>query len=254
MSRVRQGDMVAVMGPQGVTTYSPVLMMLHASPATDTHFVQLRTGSGEKLTLTPSHLLLKEEQANLNGNKTKPIKLVTSAVFADKIVKGDNLLVNRNSSSSVTVQSVYEVTSVRDKGVFAPLTAEGNIIVDGIVVSCYAVIDSQSIAHWAFLPVRIYYRIKGVTVTVFEAVGLMPYINKGDNNSSLVYQRNWKPRLKAADIIKEYVSVPSNFSNTILNTENSINSAEFSIHWYPKLLYSLARFLLPNHLIYNHEW
>jgi hypothetical protein len=39
-------------------------------------------------------------------------------------------------------------------GVYAPLTAAGNIVVDGILASCYALVDSQSVAHAAFAPIR----------------------------------------------------------------------------------------------------
>jgi hypothetical protein len=39
-------------------------------------------------------------------------------------------------------------------GFYAPLTTEGNIVVDGVLTSCYGIINIEFIAHAAFAPVR----------------------------------------------------------------------------------------------------
>ena len=38
-------------------------------------------------------------------------------------------------------------------GVYAPLTARDNVMVDNVLDMCYSQIDSQATAHWAFDPV-----------------------------------------------------------------------------------------------------
>ena len=49
---------------------------------------------------------------------------------------------------------VVAVEAEARRGVYAPLTAAGNLVVDGVLASCYALVDSQAVAHAAFAPVR----------------------------------------------------------------------------------------------------
>ena len=39
-------------------------------------------------------------------------------------------------------------------GVYSPLTSQGNIIVDGVLASCYSDFDSHAIQHVAWAPFR----------------------------------------------------------------------------------------------------
>jgi hedgehog protein len=48
------------------------------------------------------------------------------------------------------------------EGYAAPLTMSGTILVDGILASCYASIESQTIAHTVMAPVRWWYSIHGM--------------------------------------------------------------------------------------------
>ena len=54
------------------------------------------------------------------------------------------------------------VVNVEEKdqlGVYAPLTSQGNIIVDDILASCYSDFDSHELQHMVFLPFRWMYRL-----------------------------------------------------------------------------------------------
>merc|ERR1719411_1113449 len=59
------------------------------------------------------------------------------------------------AGGSLVPSRVISVETVVDSGVYAPLTARGNLVVDDVLASCYAQIDSQETAHLAFAPVRL---------------------------------------------------------------------------------------------------
>ena len=59
-------------------------------------------------------------------------------------------------------------------GVYAPLTEEGNIVVDGILASCYAVVD-HDIAQAAMKPIRWYADI--MKLVFGDENGVSTYVN-----------------------------------------------------------------------------
>ncbi|KAJ8963617.1 hypothetical protein NQ314_005517 [Rhamnusium bicolor] len=81
-------------------------------------------------------------------------------VYAKKINIGDNLLVS-DSNNTIVEDSVVQIKPIIKTGVYALFTKVGTLAaVNDIIVSCYATVDSQSLAHWAFLPVRLVWNIK----------------------------------------------------------------------------------------------
>lgn len=105
-------------------------------------FVKMVTDGGATITATPAHLILVWA------------KQKTDYVFADTIQEGDFVLVNVNGT--LRPQKVINVSATLGKGVFAPLTKEGTVVVDSVAASCYALIDSQLLAHLSFVPWRTY--------------------------------------------------------------------------------------------------
>lgn len=66
--------------------------------------------------------------------------------------ENDFLLVNVNNN--LEPQRVTEVRAVLSRGFIAPLTREGTVVVDSVAASCYALVNSQSLAHISFMPFR----------------------------------------------------------------------------------------------------
>lgn len=130
------------MDSAGNAVFSEVLMFMDRAPDKSREFVRLRTDGGATLTVTPAHLLL----------VWQPQQSLTKYQFADQIEEGHHLLVNVNGT--LMPQRVVEITAELQIGVYAPLTALGTVVVDSIAASCYALVDSQDIAHWSFAPVR----------------------------------------------------------------------------------------------------
>ena len=195
MSQVRLGDKLQSVDGQGNLVYSEVLMFLDREPEERSRFVTLRTEEGTELTLTSSHLVYAGAPDCGSLQCMRP-------VYAGNVELGHTLMTREDRMMARTVVSV---TSSHHTGVFAPLTRAGNVVVDGVLASCYAVIDSQKIAHTAFAPVRWYYSLKHTLATIVAS------------------------------------SEPSSEPRTL--------SVSSGIHWYPSMLYSLARLVLPSHLV-----
>lgn len=130
------------MDTNGNTVYSEVLMFLDRDENTTREFVILTTDVGAKIKLTPGHLIL----------VWKTSTQITKYMFADQVEENDLLLVNLNNT--LIPRRVVHIDAELHAGVYAPLTKEGTIIVNSITASCYALVDSQSIAHWSFMPIR----------------------------------------------------------------------------------------------------
>ncbi len=154
MSEVRPGDRVLAVNPDtGELAFSPVLLFLDRDPEEARRFVTLATEDGRRVTLTPTHLVYAARRAEDDDEEEEVEGREFSALFAGDLSPGD-LLLTKSSSGELGASLVSSVTASRRGGVFAPLTEHGNLVVDGVVASCYAVVDSQSVAHAAFWPLR----------------------------------------------------------------------------------------------------
>lgn len=225
-----------VMREDGSLAFSPVLLFLHRDPRVSRSFLRLTTASGTALTLTSSHLIFLLE-GNLAPTATPTVEDALQhggVVLAGRVESGDFLLVA--SEGGVKLEKVVGVSHQADAGVFAPLTAEGTVVVDGVVASCYAVIDSQAIAHWAFLPVRLYINLREAVLTLLRAMGGLAPPLKAEapvyrTSNSTADSVRWREGEGAANSLREGEAV--------------------HIHWYPRMLYTVASWLLPTHLVYS---
>lgn len=77
-------------------------------------------------------------------------------MFASSIKPGDYVYsLDKQVLPSLHVEVVTKIGRVKVQGAYAPLTAEGTIVIDNIVASCYAVLDDQQFLHAAFAPLRL---------------------------------------------------------------------------------------------------
>ncbi|XP_012056737.1 PREDICTED: sonic hedgehog protein A [Atta cephalotes] len=205
---VRLGDRIAAVDSRGDVVYSEVIAFLDRSPSERRQFIRLTTKSGRVLTLTPAHL----------------VPMESGSVFAANVQPGDKILVSDADVASAKNEvdnrlrwdSVNETKLVIEEGVYAPLTMEGNLFVDDVVASCYAIVNSQSLAHYSFLPLRIWH-----SVTSFF--------------------------LQRLDDVKYFATR----HNDVSRTESTMRGEQEGIHWYASVLYSLSFYVLPSKMIYN---
>ena len=148
MSRLSLSDRVLTVDAAGRFAYSPVFMFLHRDADLVTSFYTVETAAGRTITLTPDHLV---HAADSPDGAARP-------TFARNVREGRYLHVRADNGTRVASR-VTRVTSRTRAGVFAPLTKDGTIVVDDVIASCYAVIDSQTVAHACFAPLRLLYDV-----------------------------------------------------------------------------------------------
>ncbi|KAF7656884.1 hypothetical protein LDENG_00035190 [Lucifuga dentata] len=146
----------------GNLVYSEVLAFLDRDPLTQKLFYVLRVEGGISLSLTAAHLLFVS-----SGNCTEgaePGHGTLRTVYASEARVGQCVLVaEREGGQKGRFSRIIRVSAGVNHGAFAPLTKHGTVVVNGVVASCYAVVDQQSLGHWAFLPLRLMHRLTGST-------------------------------------------------------------------------------------------
>ena len=197
MAELVPGDRVQAVANDGSIVFSEVLMFLDRSPMEVRRFVTLKTEGGRTLTLTETHLVF-------SGPRWCDEVGCMEATYAGLVEVGQAVMVEEEGELVAhLVEAVGQATEV---GVFAPLTSEGNLLVDGVLASSYAVIDSQGLAHASFAPLRWASNLMEGSSTLWRALSLAGPAPRG-------------------------------------------GAATEGVHWYPRLLYSVAEHLLPSHLL-----
>ena len=76
--------------------------------------------------------------------------------FARDFSEQENLMVFDKSKGSLTEEKIMSIRSETVEGYTAPLTTSGNFLANGVLVSCYAMVDSHQKAHMSMKPVRVW--------------------------------------------------------------------------------------------------
>lgn len=186
---VRIGDELAAAG--GVA--SRVVALLHSKANTTEVYMQIhyrRTdGSTGSLTVSPAHLVLVRQGLVTQTASTEGAE--GSAIQQWDWIPAQNVRpaseVEDENGLAATVETVNRTCNL---GAFAPLTVSGNLLVDGVLCSCYAPpMDWElphSACHAAMLPLRLldstrmtvenWTRVKGVKdpLLTVDALWLLP--------------------------------------------------------------------------------
>ncbi|XP_031566613.1 desert hedgehog protein A-like [Actinia tenebrosa] len=154
MKDLKIGDRVATLDDHGKITYNPVIMFFHRNLNLRSKYLIISTlnHNDKKLVITPTHLIYRLNQQTQQA----------SVVYANQLAVGDYIYIRNTShphDHSVGMRRITSISASELSGVFAPLTETGNILVEDIVVSCYAVFPSETISHWTMFPVRFLARI-----------------------------------------------------------------------------------------------
>ncbi|KAG7455049.1 hypothetical protein MATL_G00252390 [Megalops atlanticus] len=151
MSELRLGDRVLALGADGQLTFSEVILWLDRRPTARERYVLLNTeGSPEPLALSADHVTF------IAASNVTPASAASMVpVFAKDLRRGHLLYRHNPATGSLVPRRVTDVRDAEDWGAYAPMTVEGNLIVDGHLASCYALQCRQYFAHLPFAPYRL---------------------------------------------------------------------------------------------------
>ncbi|NXU23655.1 SHH protein, partial [Thalassarche chlororhynchos] len=147
------GDRVLAADAEGRLLYSDFLAFLDREDGSHKLFYVIETRQPRaRLLLTAAHLLFVAPQHNQSQAGTPS----SQALFASHVRPGQRVYVLGEGGRQLLPAAVHSV-SLREEasGAYAPLTAQGTILINRVLASCYAVIEEHSWAHWAFAPFRL---------------------------------------------------------------------------------------------------
>lgn len=156
----------------------------------------------------------------------------------------------RQSGPTVKFDQIVSVNFVTRSGRFAPLTREGNIVVNSVVASCYAVISDHDMAHLSFAPVRWLSYLQewlfGLGKAATRTMSRRRHDSKNSITSHGLDTQQQSHKSKYGKTIKDNFSARSDHLGAHL-----VNPGyRMGVHWYPQLLYRIARYILPTRFLY----
>ncbi|XP_034885689.1 sonic hedgehog protein [Mirounga leonina] len=165
---LRPGDRVLAADDQGRLLYSDFLTFLDRDEGAKKVFYVIETREPrERLLLTAAHLLFvaphnesaAAEPGAPSGAGPPPGGAPgRRALFASRVRPGQRVYVvaERGGDRRLLPAAVHSVTLREEaSGAYAPLTAQGTILINRVLASCYAVIEEHGWAHRAFAPFRL---------------------------------------------------------------------------------------------------
>lgn len=146
MRQLRTGDHIRVSG----TEFSEVFLWTHRDAGYHgDSFVRLTLAEGSVLTATIGHVVPVCRKAQKDCGREN--------VQIEEIEIGDGMWVVQDGREMVAEVVKSELTE--DDGLFNPQTMHGDIVVDGVVATCYTRTIPIRVAHSALTPVRALYEV-----------------------------------------------------------------------------------------------
>lgn len=146
LSSLQIGTQIRVLNEENQVTYSPVIAFLHRDLNEHALYKRVRTISAV-IELSQRHLIHQRKDG---------------FIWAEKLNQGDEILVvASNHDNDTQWEEILEITDISKQGLMAPLTEQGTIIVNNVHASCYALVKSHDVAHFALAPYRFYHRFFG---------------------------------------------------------------------------------------------
>uniref|UniRef100_A0A183BKE1 HintN domain-containing protein n=1 Tax=Globodera pallida TaxID=36090 RepID=A0A183BKE1_GLOPA len=150
MDKLTMGDWVASANGSQLL-YSMVESWIHRMPSEEAEFVRLELEDGRMLKLTGKHFIYASKCTG-NGGYVPVEKAHARMVYAEEVRPGDC-----SKSMALFEHRVFNIDRVRERGIYAPMTGTGDIVVHGVLASCYNiernnVLQKSFFNNWKTLP------------------------------------------------------------------------------------------------------
>ena len=134
---------------KGSICLEPVITFIHREQEKLQEFLSITTTKNNNLKITEDHLLFVEK----NG--------LSKAIPARDVKIGDTVYVKQNGL--MRTATVQDISTVYEKGVYAPVTRSGTILINDVHTSCYFDVLSHTWSHRAMgVPRAIYHFSPGI--------------------------------------------------------------------------------------------
>lgn len=137
------GDQVRTLDNNGKLTNTDIIMMMDISDQ-EHLFLNITTNSSKNIRVSGTHLV---------GTPMGQFK------FAKEFYTGDSIITYDSHSSSQIEDVIKSILIEPIKGYAAPLTMSGTLLIENILISNYALLESHDLAHSVMAPVRWWYTI-----------------------------------------------------------------------------------------------
>ncbi len=139
ISDLNYGDMIKTIDQSSnKIVYSKFITYLHRDEHVLADFIKIITNQNKTIKISEKHLV-----ATLRNKKVE-------FILAKNLNENDFLVSYDDNENMIYEEIISIIKYVQEIGVYAPLTETGTMLVDDVLVSCYANIDKHDWAHFAF--------------------------------------------------------------------------------------------------------
>lgn len=114
---------------------------MHREVETEGHFLHISTESGQTMTISPNHLVPVVDCKTPMTFLDFELFFHQHAVFAEKAKSGLCLL--KYSEKGPVLDQISKVERIRKRGIYAPVTQSGDIIVNDLYASCFSYFENH---------------------------------------------------------------------------------------------------------------
>ena len=156
MDSLQIGEQVQVLSNNEIR-YEPVVTFIHRQPELMQEFLQITTLKNKVLKITEDHLLFVEKMGEARAIPARDVKI------------GDVVYVR--ACQSVESDQVHSISTVFEKGAYAPVTLSGTILVNDVHTSCYFDVLSHDWSQRAMAIARAVYHVSPGMLQWLSSIG-----------------------------------------------------------------------------------